>query len=127
MEYLKKRFRIIAEANDYPIATQAKLVPALCALHNFIRIYDPADEMEITEEEIEGFITSEEPAIGSLQNGIPAAETARSNERRELISKEMWDSYCAEVHRRNARARESRAQIRDQMDRIRHNSSNLAR
>lgn len=30
-------------APEYPVQTQAKLIPALCVLHNFIQTYDPED------------------------------------------------------------------------------------
>jgi hypothetical protein len=30
-------------APEYPVETQAKMVPAMAAVHNFIRIHDPDD------------------------------------------------------------------------------------
>jgi hypothetical protein len=115
---LKKRFRIIAEANDYPMEMQAKLMPALCALHNFIRIYDPADDMDITEEEIESAVSQEQPASGTYHSGIAAAETARAAERRDQIAQQMWASYCAVLEHRNQRRREERARDGEQAHRI---------
>jgi hypothetical protein len=109
----KKRFRIINEDNFYPMEMQVRLVPALCALHNFIRIYDPLDEMDITDEEVEMYLAMERPAEGELQRGISAQETARSHERREQIALEMWAQYREYRDRanqqRNARRRANNA------------------
>lgn len=73
--------------------TRIRLVPALCALHNFIQIYNPQDEMDISNEEIQMYIEAERPAEGELQCGISAEETARSLARREQIAQEMWVQY----------------------------------
>lgn len=43
---MKKQFKVLHDGCEYPIETQAQLVPALAALHNFIRIYDPDDNIE---------------------------------------------------------------------------------
>ena len=52
------------------------LVPSLCALHNFIRIHDLADEMDITQEEIDEMLEDQRLIGGELQEaGISAAET----------------------------------------------------
>ena len=40
-------------APEYSLAVQAKLVPALCVLHNFIRIHDPEDEEELDSDDDE--------------------------------------------------------------------------
>jgi hypothetical protein len=40
-------------APEYSLEKQAKLVNAICALHNFIRAYDPEDGDEINLTEVE--------------------------------------------------------------------------
>jgi hypothetical protein len=58
--------------------TQIHLIPALCALHNFIHIYDPLDEMDITDEEVQMYLATERSADGELQQGVSVEEVARS-------------------------------------------------
>jgi hypothetical protein len=73
----KKQFKIVCEENYYPMEMQAKLIPALCALHNFICIYDPNNDMEITQEEIDEMLEGERPAAeGEVHGGISAEEVA---------------------------------------------------
>jgi hypothetical protein len=40
---VKHRFQQLVVAPEYDLTTQAKMVPAICVLHNFIRIYDVDD------------------------------------------------------------------------------------
>jgi len=40
----KHHFKILNIAPEYPFKTQCKLLPVLCALHNFIWIQDPLDD-----------------------------------------------------------------------------------
>ena len=40
---VKRRFHILSTAPEYGFETQAKLVQAICVVHNVIRIYDPLD------------------------------------------------------------------------------------
>jgi hypothetical protein len=41
---IKRQFGVFSHAPEYPIETQAKLVPAITALHNFFCIHDCTDE-----------------------------------------------------------------------------------
>ena len=41
---LKRKFRILLLAPEYSLETQARIPTALCALHNFIRQYDPVQD-----------------------------------------------------------------------------------
>ncbi|THU78493.1 hypothetical protein K435DRAFT_699925, partial [Dendrothele bispora CBS 962.96] len=97
----KRRFKILNMAPEYPFRTQAKLPPALCALHNFIRILDPhdtADDLNLVfhlrnssanardnEEDV--------PDDGELGFRVTAAESRRANVRRDCIAQEMWQDY----------------------------------
>ena len=70
---------------------QARIPPALAAVHNFIRVHD--------EEEILDFQDLEdgEPGerdYGELAEGPPnRAEKSRSEVKRDGIAQAMWDSY----------------------------------
>ena len=85
---------------------QARLPPALAALHNFIRKHDPDDIADFDNVDdpqpgarVEGPAAAEE---GQLAEGLPrAAERRQTNERRDRIAREMWIQYQAELSRRN--------------------------
>lgn len=76
---------------EFDMATQAKIPPALAAIHNFIWMHD--------EEEIEDFadILNDAPDIddfGELGNGPPAqAEQERATETWDTIAESMWQDY----------------------------------
>lgn len=81
-------------APEYPLETQAKFIPAMCAIHNFIRIYDPQDYDQFAAQEhnmgpAQRFI----PPAENLGGYIDAAESSRATEKREEIAKAMWVSY----------------------------------
>lgn len=69
---------------------QVRIPPALCALHNFIRIHDPS--------EIEDFndVLGDPDRTGELAEG-PATreERDRADARRDFIAESMWESYQA--------------------------------
>ena len=44
---LKRRFRILVHPPEYSMDIQARLPPALAALHNFIRIHNPDEIVDI--------------------------------------------------------------------------------
>ena len=52
---LKRQFHILTLVPEFDMEIQARLLPALCALHNFILRYDPDDleEMLDISEELE--------------------------------------------------------------------------
>lgn len=78
----KKCFRIIREDSYYPMVMQARLVHALCTLHNFIRVHDPSDDMEISQEEIDLMLAEERSTReGVLQDGISDEETQSASQR----------------------------------------------
>ena len=45
---MKRRFQILLLALEYSIQIQARIPTALCAIHNFIRIHDPAKDEILT-------------------------------------------------------------------------------
>jgi len=85
---------------------QARLPPALAALHNFIRKHDPDDIADFDNvDDPQPGARAEGPAAaeeGQLAEGLPrAAERRQTNERRDRIAREMWIQYQAELSRRN--------------------------
>ena len=50
-------------APEYPVQTQAKLVPALCVLHNFIQTHDPEDLDLVDSAEVECRSPQRQPVI----------------------------------------------------------------
>ncbi len=84
---------------------QARLPPALAALHNFIWKHDPDDIAAFDDVEdpqpgahVEGPATAE----GQLAEGLPGvAERWQANDRWDRIAQEMWTQYQAELSQHN--------------------------
>ena len=79
-------------APEYSPEVQAKVVPALCALHNFIRVHDPDD---LDDQDWQGEIEQQTPApsMADLGSRINRAEQDRAIARRNQIAHDMWDDY----------------------------------
>lgn len=96
---LKRRFRILHLPPEYNMDIQALIPPALAALHNFIRDYDP-DEIHIydndyhLDEQFDPQMGLRCESLGELGTGpATAVERDRANERRDKIAADMWDQY----------------------------------
>jgi DDE superfamily endonuclease len=90
---LKRRFRILRLPPEYDMAIQALIPPALAALHNFIRQYDPED-IHMYDDDVFGPPVDHQESAGVLGTGPAiASETRRANERRDRIAGEMWEQY----------------------------------
>jgi hypothetical protein len=77
------------------MAIQARIPPALCAIHNFIRMHDE-DEIFDFEDVVEDPIPG--AFHGELARGpAGAAERQRADTKRDQIAQAMWDSYQALV------------------------------
>jgi len=87
---VKWQFCLMVAAPEYSLETQTKIVPALCALHNFICVYNPEDNMGL--EELSAWVPRQSPEDYSHQ-GVSAQEKARANTKRDVIAKEMWRQY----------------------------------
>ena len=72
---------------------QALIPPALAALHNFIRIYDPDDIDTEADEPLDFDIGMGDRDVGELGVQLTSAETARGNARRNRIANQMWEQY----------------------------------
>jgi len=84
---------------------QARLPPALAALHNFIRKHDPDDiaDFDDVEDSQPGTRVEESAAAeGQLAEGLPGvAERRDANDRRDRIAREMWIQYQAVLLQRD--------------------------
>ena len=89
---LKRRFHISICPPEVNINLQARLPPALVAIHNFIWNHDPQDidDVEVLADLDPGART------GELADGITrAAEREWANRRRDDIAQQMWVQYQA--------------------------------
>jgi len=77
---------------------QARIPPALCAVHNFIHHNDPSDFDDTSDpNDIPGSHATG-GGIGDLAiRAINAAERERAQSNRDKIATEMWNSYMASV------------------------------
>ena len=87
---VKRWFRLMVAAPEYSLETQTKIVPALCALHNFICVYNPEENIGL--EELSAQAPRRSPEDFSHQ-GISVQEKARANTKRDVIAQEMWRQY----------------------------------
>ena len=93
---IKKCFKILREPPSYDLSVQVQILPALCAIHNFIRRHDP--------EEVDGLLTHlvvEEPEghlWGDLAPGVVnRANRQRADAKRDQIAERMWEDYVSEL------------------------------
>lgn len=99
---VKRRFRILVHPPEYDLDVQARLPPALAALHNFIREHDPDDlaEYEGAEDPQPG-VRQDPEGAGELARGVPRApERNQAVRRRDQIAQAMWVQYQEELERR---------------------------
>ena len=94
---LKCCFHILQLPPEYDMSTQALIPPALAALHNFIREYDPEEIHLYNDDDDEPFdleISTHPESVGELGTGIVTPdERNRANERRDKIAADMWEQY----------------------------------
>jgi hypothetical protein len=99
---LKWHFRILVHPPQFSMDIQARLPPALAAVHNFIHKHDPNDlaDYEDVEDPQPGTCAGEQAAEGQLAAGLPrAAERAQANARHDKIMQDMWVQYQDELAR----------------------------
>jgi hypothetical protein len=97
---LKRQFQILWLPPEYNMSIQARIPPALAALHNFIQLYDPEeiqmyddndDDNHNDADELLGFRPD---FVGELELGLVTPhEVAQANKRRDKIVDEMWEQY----------------------------------
>ena len=91
---VKRKFRIMIAAPEYSLEKQAKIILAICILHNFICVRDPedineADMAELVEQ------TPPQQAQEDFSTNITAAEREESMEKWDEIARAMWAQYVA--------------------------------
>ena len=82
---------------------QARVPPALCALHNFICRRDPSDIEEYSDgANLEvSHIRVDDPDIGDLaMHALTPADREYADAKREQIANAMWDDYQRVVRER---------------------------
>ena len=94
---LKRHFRILLLAPEYDMDVQARVPPALSALHNFIRQHDPSDIEDYANTNMTEFthhIHVDGPGVGDLaMHAMTTAERDQADAKREKIAQDMWNSY----------------------------------
>jgi hypothetical protein len=90
---VKRRFRLLVVAPEYDLRTQAKMVPAICVLHNFIRIHDNDDLPEVHQVPGANHGVVVTGGVEGLGGDISSAERNQASELGDSIAKAMWDSY----------------------------------
>jgi len=79
-------------APEYSPEVQSKVVLALCALHNFIRVHDPDDlDDQDWQEEIER--RPPVPTAADLGRRVNQAERDRAIAKQKQIADDMWVDY----------------------------------
>jgi hypothetical protein len=84
------------------MTVQARILPALAALHNFILQHDPTDlndYIDVGFDPNPGWYTEHD--LGVLSEGrTTRAEKRRADERRDRIAMDMWIDYQAVLEER---------------------------
>ncbi|KDQ55058.1 hypothetical protein JAAARDRAFT_134355, partial [Jaapia argillacea MUCL 33604] len=90
---MKWQWRILVLPPEYGMDIQTRIPAALCAIHNFIRRFDP-DYIDANKFQGDLLDEDNDVAWGDLAEGpANAAERARANTRRDRIALEMWEDY----------------------------------
>jgi DDE superfamily endonuclease len=88
---LKRWFGILTCPPEYSMEIQVRILPALCALHNFIHIYDNDEILEFDHIDCNSFTPGlrEELAAGPTTT----REQNRAHALHDKIAQDMWDGY----------------------------------
>jgi hypothetical protein len=71
---------------------QARISPALCLVHNVIRVHDSDDMLDYRQVNID--FDNEPSDTGTLAKGPPTEGShTRSHDHREAIALHMWEDY----------------------------------
>ena len=99
---IKKEFAMASQACNYPMRTQAQIIPALCLLRNFILVHDPDDfnESDITSMALVNGSQANQNGEVFIGTGVSRAESTRAAAYRDTIATDMWASYQEECSRR---------------------------
>ena len=89
---MKQHFQILLLAPEYSLQIQARIPAALCAIHNFICIHDPAEGVVLAGDDHDNGAPLDNDHVASA---AAAAEVDRPSARRDRIAQEMWEDYLA--------------------------------
>ena len=88
---LKRRFRILFLAPEYNLQIQARIPAALCAIHNFISVHDPAEDPFPSDDDNDNApLDHDHQASAAAATEIDEPSTIR-----DPIAQAMWDDYLA--------------------------------
>ena len=87
-----------SQACNYPMRTQAQIIPALCLLRNFILVHDPDDlnESDTTSMALVNDSQANQNGEAFIGTGVSRAESTRAAAYRDTIATNMWTSYQEE-------------------------------
>jgi len=91
-------------SSEYSLCTQAKIPPALGAIHNYICIHNPDDDVHEDEDyDSDAEECSQAPPDGplcleDLGQHISKEEKDRATERQDAMAIAMWGNYVEEQH-----------------------------
>lgn len=111
----KHHFDLMVAYPEYNEETQAKFIPAMGILHNFIRIHDPYDEARDRRgSSMSASATGEthQQQLEELGFEITIEERDRAGGQRDRIAKRMWIDYQAELQRRTRNNEAALAHLR---------------
>lgn len=96
---MKKKWEVLTRPPQFALSVQAKIPPALAAIHNFIMEHDPED--------IEQYLTNSaddlDPNPGAMHNfesygslsqqAVTPTEKRRATTYRDRLAEAMWSQY----------------------------------
>lgn len=85
---LKKRWAYLCHPTFHDVQTQAKIVLACCALHNFLQRVDPEDDVEDEDEE------TDVPVEVANYEQLVIATTPQWSFKRDALATQMWVEYA---------------------------------
>jgi hypothetical protein len=92
---LKRRFSLMVASPEYSEDKQAKFIPALCVLHNFISIHD--HDSTDTGQQLSPRADSSHLPVAPIELPQPVwvseEEELSASARRDKIAAKMWTSY----------------------------------
>lgn len=78
------------------MSVQARIPAALAAIHNFIRLHDPEDQIFSIAQTLERIRAANEPTVNPpayFSTHISAEEKKRAEKKRDEIAQACWDQY----------------------------------
>ena len=83
---LKRRFRILRTAPEYPMKIQVNLLYRLTAIHNYIRLHGGLEDLERG-------LDPEEEAIEEAPLELERRTNSTMDIQRDEIARRMWEDY----------------------------------